>query len=253
MNLMAFDIATVPDPECGRRLYGLQDLDDADVVRVMQHRSRQRTGQAHPVPAHQRRLAALTLVRRHGDGLDVETLVASRHEDRTLIEAFFHQIERSMPALVSWDGRAPQLSVLQYRALAHGVSSPRYWSWADGAIGAQGRPADPPVYLGQVLGSHAGAQVAPLAEVGVMLGLPAAAPPGPSETSDLWLAGDVAAISKACDFGALTTYIVYLRLELARGRLSAQRHGEELLRLRDRLSRSEHAHLAALAAALPQT
>ncbi|HET8552607.1 MAG TPA: 3'-5' exonuclease, partial [Gammaproteobacteria bacterium] len=37
MNVLAFDIETVPDVDSGRRLYGLDGLDDADVARAMFH------------------------------------------------------------------------------------------------------------------------------------------------------------------------------------------------------------------------
>jgi len=35
MNILAFDIETIPDTETGRRLYGLEGLDDKDVARAI--------------------------------------------------------------------------------------------------------------------------------------------------------------------------------------------------------------------------
>src|SRR5947208_7804359 len=44
---------------------------------------------------------------------------------------FFEGIERYTPQLVSWNGGAFDLPVLQYRALMHGVGAARYWDWGD--------------------------------------------------------------------------------------------------------------------------
>ena len=44
VNVLAFDIETVPDVESGRRLLGLHGLSDADVARVMRQRRLQASG-----------------------------------------------------------------------------------------------------------------------------------------------------------------------------------------------------------------
>jgi len=44
MNVFVFDIETVPDVASGRRLYGLEDLDDANVARAMFHRRAAESG-----------------------------------------------------------------------------------------------------------------------------------------------------------------------------------------------------------------
>ena len=44
MNVLAFDIETIPDLDAGRRLHGLDGLSDEDVGKAMLQRRRQETG-----------------------------------------------------------------------------------------------------------------------------------------------------------------------------------------------------------------
>ena len=44
MNVLAFDIETVPDVESGRRLFALDGLSDTEVARVMRQLRQQASG-----------------------------------------------------------------------------------------------------------------------------------------------------------------------------------------------------------------
>ena len=44
MNTLVFDIETVPDTDLGRRLYGLRELSDEQVARIMFAKRREETG-----------------------------------------------------------------------------------------------------------------------------------------------------------------------------------------------------------------
>ena len=44
MNILVFDIETVPDTDLGRRLHGLHDLSDEQVAQIMFTKRRQETG-----------------------------------------------------------------------------------------------------------------------------------------------------------------------------------------------------------------
>ena len=41
MNTLVFDIETIPDVQLGRRLYGVDDLDDDSVAKIMLFKQRQ--------------------------------------------------------------------------------------------------------------------------------------------------------------------------------------------------------------------
>jgi predicted PolB exonuclease-like 3'-5' exonuclease len=57
MNTLVFDIETVPDVEFGRRLHGLDGLDDEEVGKAMQARARQESGSDF-LPHEQQRIVA---------------------------------------------------------------------------------------------------------------------------------------------------------------------------------------------------
>ena len=52
MSVFVFDIETVPDVDAGRRLYGLHDLDDGSVGKVMFHKRAAETGGSDFLPHH---------------------------------------------------------------------------------------------------------------------------------------------------------------------------------------------------------
>ena len=60
MNVLVFDIETVPDLDAGRRLYGLADLADDDVAKAMFHIRRQETGGSEVLKLHLHRVVAIS-------------------------------------------------------------------------------------------------------------------------------------------------------------------------------------------------
>ena len=70
MNVMVFDIETIPDVEGGRRLYGLEGLGDKEVASVMFHKRRQETGTEF-LRHHLQRIVAISVVLRSSDSLKV--------------------------------------------------------------------------------------------------------------------------------------------------------------------------------------
>ena len=64
-------------------------------------------------------------------------------------------------------------------------------------------------------------------------------------------AGNIEGIRSYCETDVLNTYLVYLRFELFRGRLSAEEHAAEIARIRDFLSTQGKPHLSEFLAAWP--
>jgi hypothetical protein len=60
MNLFVFDIETVPDVESGRRLYGLDGLDDRNAAAAMFHLRAQETGGSGFLRHHLHRIVAIS-------------------------------------------------------------------------------------------------------------------------------------------------------------------------------------------------
>ncbi len=50
MNVLVFDIETVPDTETGSRIYDLHDLSDGDIAKAMYAKRLQKTGNSEFLP-----------------------------------------------------------------------------------------------------------------------------------------------------------------------------------------------------------
>jgi predicted PolB exonuclease-like 3'-5' exonuclease len=246
MNVLVFDIETIPDVESGRRLHGLEGLSDADVASAMFHLRRQESGNEF-LRLHLQRVVAISAVLRRGDALKVWSLGEADSGEKELIQRFFDGLERFTPTLVSWNGCGFDLPVLHYRALVHGVTAPRYWEtgeddasfrWNNYLSRYHYRHTD----LMDVLSGYQPRAAAPLDEVASMLGLPGKMGMSGAKVWDAWLAGDIAGIRNYCETDVLNTYLVYLRFELMRGRLTSESYAIECRRVRDTLAQEAKPH-----------
>ena len=127
MNVLTFDIETVPDVDAGRRLYKLGDLPDQDVAKVMFHKRREQTGDSDFLRHYLHRVVAISAVLRRADSVSVWSLGELASDEADLIRRFYDGIEKYTPTLVSWNGSGFDLPVLHYRALRHGIDAARYW------------------------------------------------------------------------------------------------------------------------------
>lgn len=247
LNVLVFDIETVPDVASGRRLYGLEGLGDAEVANVMFHKRRQETGEHDFLRLHLQRVVAISAVVRSGDLLKVWSLGEPGAPEEELVRRFFDGIEKFTPNLVSWNGSGFDLPVLHYRALLHGIAAPRYWEtgdedsafrWNNYLSRFHWRHTD----LMDVLAGYQGRAVAPLDEIATMLGFPGKLGMDGSKVWGSFLAGDIEGIRNYCETDVLNTFLVYLRFELMRGRMSRARYEEECRLLRDYLAREGRPH-----------
>ena len=74
-----------------------------------------------------------------------------------------------------------------------------------------------------------------------------------SEVWGAFLQGGLARIRAYCETDVLNTYLIFLRFELTRGRLSPVQHAHEVARVRKLLAESGLEHLREFAAAWPGT
>ncbi|HEY6482342.1 MAG TPA: 3'-5' exonuclease [Steroidobacteraceae bacterium] len=248
MNTLVFDIETVPDVAYGRRLHGLQGLDDAQVAKAMFALRRQDVG-ADFLAHEQHRIVAIACALRSRDGLRLWSLGEPQSGEAELIERFFEGIERFCPDLVSWNGCGFDLPVLHYRALLAGVRAPRYWETGEADTAFRynnylGRFHWRHVDLMDVLSGYQNRARASLANIACLLGLPGKMGFSGAQVWDAWLAGDVAGIRRYCETDVLNTYLIYLRFELLRGRLTQERHAQEIERVQALLRAAREPHLA---------
>src|SRR5688572_26756431 len=102
MNVLVFDIETVPDIELARKLHDLEGLPDADVAKAMFTLRRQQCGDEF-LPQSYQRIVAISCVLRARDTLKVWSLGEPTASEAELVERFFDGIERFSPDLVSWN------------------------------------------------------------------------------------------------------------------------------------------------------
>jgi 3'-5' exonuclease len=250
MNILVFDIETVPDVATGRQLHNLEGVSDADVARAMAMKRRQQTGESDFLRHHLHRIVAISAVLRHGDGVRVWSLGEPTSDEAELIRRFFDGLDRYTPTLVSWNGGGFDLPVLHYRALKHGVAAPRYWENGrdDSSFRYNNylsRYHERHTDLMDVLAAYQPRACAPLDEIALLLGFPGKMGHSGADVWDQFQAGNIEAIRDYCETDVLNTYLVYLRFELMRGCLDEAGFARETELLRACLRSANKPHLRA--------
>lgn len=247
MNILVFDIETVPDTATAKRLYQLDGLADADIARAMGMRQVQKTGNSDFLPLHLHRIVAISVVRQSGDNFLARSLGGEDACEAELIKSFYGIIDRSSPTLVSWNGAGFDLPVLHYRSLLHQVTAHRYWE-----SGAEERDFRYNNYLNRyhwrhidlmdVLAGFSPRAFAPLDEIAVMLGFPGKQGLRGDQVWAAYLAGEIRQIRNYCEIDALNTLLVYLNWEVVRGALTRQHLAQQITRLKEWLRQSGQRH-----------
>lgn len=248
MNVLAFDIETVPDIDGGRRLYGVDDLDPSEVAEVMFTKRREKTDSEF-LPVHLHCVVTISAVLRSGEVFKVWSLGREDSGEAEIISRFFDGIARYTPTLVTWNGSGFDLPVLHYRSLLHGIAAPRYWDvgdddkafrWNNYLNRFHYRHTD----LMDVLAGHQARCAASLDEVAVLCGLPGKMGMDGSKVWDAYQQGQLGAIRNYCETDALNTYLLYLRWERIRGNLSCEQWQRENDIARQALQEAEQPHLS---------
>jgi hypothetical protein len=249
-----FDIETVPDVEGGRRIYGLEGLDDRDAANALFNLRRQETGGSDFLRHHLQRIVGISAVLRTKDGLKVWSLGDESSSEKDLIERFFNGIDRYLPTLVSWNGGGFDLPVLHYRALRYGISAPRYWD-----LGEDDREFKFNNYISRfhlrhtdlmdVLSGYQARAVQPLDQVACLLGFPGKMGMSGAKVWDAFLEGDIAGIRNYCETDVLNTWLIYLRFQLMRGHLDRASYLAELDLVKTVLEKENKPHFSEFLAA----
>jgi hypothetical protein len=248
MNVLAFDIETIPDVDTGRRLYELGDLPDKDVGRAMFAIRREQTGDSEFLKHHLHRVVAISAVLRHADSVKVWSLGDEHSDEAEIIRRFFDGIERYTPTIVSWNGCGFDLPVLHYRALKHGISAPRYWENGQDDSSFRfnnylSRFHERHTDLKDVLSAYQARATAPLDEIAVLLGFPGKMGRSGAAVWEQFLDGKIAEIRDYCETDALNTFLVYLRFEQMRGNLDEAGYRRETELVRNALREMNRPHL----------
>jgi 3'-5' exonuclease len=245
--VLVFDLETVPDIDGARRLHDFEGLSDGEVAEALFALRRIRTGSeflAHPL----HRIVSIGVLYQGGEQIKLSAFGRDSEDEAELLRQFFDVIEKRTPTLISWNGGGFDLPVLHYRALLHGVASPRYWDQGD-----DDREFRYNNYLNRFHWRHidlmdvlAGYQMraaAGLDMIASLLGFPGKLGMDGSKVWPAWRDGDRASIHDYVEHDVLNTYLVYLRFELMRGGLNSDALTRREAQLRDYLGQAGRAHL----------
>ena len=244
----AFDVETAADVEAGRRLYGLEGLDDPDAAKAMRQLRMQESGRDFLRLFLHRVVAVSGVLRRRSwsggdDRIEILSLGAPESGERKLVESFFHLVETRAPTLVTWNGSGFDLPVLVYRALHHGVSAGRYFETRDPDYRFNNylnRYHERHTDLMDVFASHQIRAAAPLHDLARFLGLPGKGELRGEDVEGRYFAGEIGAIRDYCEVDALLTWLVFLRFDRLRGRLDDAGLAHEIALVREAVRGRDH-------------
>jgi len=246
MNIFVFDIETIPDTRLGRLIYDFKNLTDEGVIEAMLHLRRQET-QSEFLKLHMQQIVAISVVLRTPDHFKVWSLGNESATEKELIERFFDGIQKYSPTLVSWNGSGFDLPVIHYRSLIHGVSAPRYWEmgdednsfrWNNYLSRYHYRHMD----LMDILAGYQNRANAPLNEIALSLGLPGKMGMIGEKVWRAFLNGEIENIRDYCETDVLNTYLIYVKLQLLRGKLSAAECRNEYAFVKEQLLTANKPH-----------
>ena len=250
MNLLVFDIETIPDTDSEKKISDLDIgmLSDAEIARSMLAKRRQQTGGSEFLRHHLHRIVAISVLCKTAKDTSIFSLADTHASEADIIQEFFHLIERYTPKLISWNGSNFDLPVLHYRGLLHKVNAKRYWEtgeddqnfkWNNYLSRFHNRHID----LMDVLSGYNPKAFAPLAEISSMLGLPGKMGMDGSQVWGKYLAGEITTIRNYCETDVLNTYLVYLQYELMSGHRSANAYQKACDSLKEILQAEKKPHL----------
>ena len=249
-EVLAFDIETIPDVGLGRKLYELgDDLPAADVVRAMEQIHMQKTGGRAFLPLFLHQVVCISVVYRSDSSLAVKSLENPDSSEADILNSFYDGLERlrTAPQLVSWNGNGFDLPVMNYRAMRHGLSAPRFWETGDGNRDFRynnyhnrylGRHLD----LMDLLSRYQMRSAVSLNDCSAMLGHPGKLGMSGADVWPAYQEGKLVKIREYCEVDALNTYLVYLRFEVFRGRLTIGEFRQLCDQLQACLEEEGHAH-----------
>lgn len=240
MEALVFDIETIPDLPLIRQIYEWQHLNDEETHAAIMSKF-QVEKRTTFLPLHLHQIVAISLVMRRETSIKVWSLGSESSDEKDLIQRFYSGIERYTPTLVSWNGTGFDLPVLHYRALKHGIVAAQYWDAGESKQDFRynnyvNRYHQRHTDVMDVLALYQGRATVKLDQMALMLGYPGKMGMAGDKVYDAYAQGNLKGIRDYCETDVLNTYLVYLRFQMMRGRISPESLQEEEQLLQEMLA-----------------
>ena len=244
MNVLIFDIETVPDTSGGAKLLELEGLSKKDIIKAMEHTQFQKSGTMFQ-PLHLHKIVAISVLYKNNEKLSLLSLGDEDSEESDLLNLFFSAIDKYQPQLVSWNGKGFDSPVIHYRALIHGVSSIKYWDKGDDDREFKwnnylNRYHDRHLDLMDVMSGYK--KPASLTDIAQLIGAPGKYGIDGSKVTDYYLANDIKKIRDYCETDVLNTYLVFLRYQLISNNITRDNYKKLLEEIFSFLDKSDKEH-----------
>jgi predicted PolB exonuclease-like 3'-5' exonuclease len=153
-----------------------------------------------------------------------------------MLEGFFHLIETRAPQLVSFNGRSFDVPVLKYRAIAHGLSCPRWFNQGDKWSNYDARYSQEyHLDLLEVLSDHGASARCSMDEVAAAFGVPGKLDTAGDNVREMFETDQTEAIRDYCETDVITTLLIFLRQQRFIGALSEGAYARAILGMRNYL------------------
>lgn len=259
-EVWAFDVEWVPDPDSGRRAYGLPpDLADEAVLEYMWKQGG--ATDADPRPYLKTVLCCVVSIaavirKQTGDGsvsLKLHSLPSpdeSAASEPDILRRFLTALGKAKPQLVGFNSQSSDIVILMQRALSNRLALPDFCKrpakpWEGVDYFARGNDFN--IDLKEDL-SGWGKATPSLHELATVCRIPGKLGTDGQDVIDLWLAGDVRRIVQYNECDAITTFLLWLRTALLAGHVTPEQHQREETQLEallaERAESPEQRHLA---------
>jgi len=232
-SLFIFDIETVPDIDAVPNLVGADVGPDPEARReALEAYHLEATGGQNAFPRQPfHKVVAISYLTAEieREGVfenyylkDLRSGGDAKSSERELVAGFYQWVDKKHPRLVSYNGRGFDVPVLRHRAMVHGVTAHAYHDTSNKWENYTSRYAqDFHCDLQEALTDFGAASRAlKLNEVCAVLGFPGKFGVDGSQVAPMFDEGRVDEIRDYCETDVLNTYLVYLRYQLTRGRVS---------------------------------
>jgi predicted PolB exonuclease-like 3'-5' exonuclease len=239
MRYTIVDIETRIDKDLVRAIYFPHaDVLEEDAYSQVRDRLRQEQGNDFfPLSFHIPISIAVGQVNEERVLTAVETVSEDDYSEEAIVRTFWQRLERFPGTLVTFNGRGFDLPILELHALKYGCQAHRYFSGK-----ARNRYAEEGHFdLYDFLTNYGVHRLrGGFNLLAKMIGLPGKTEIDGSMVQQLWQAQRLNDIHRYCRHDVIQTYFLFLRVELLRGRMTAEQYAyaqQQSAKFREELER----------------